>query len=51
MIHLQDAGDYVTCDFPNCKNHAVTEAVIYDDDGEDQGRELLCKDHAPAMAH
>lgn len=51
MIKLQDAGDYISCDFPRCPNKAINSFPITDDDGEDQGQESLCREHAPVWAH
>jgi hypothetical protein len=33
------------CDHLNCDLPATAESIIYDEDGEDQGTELLCKNH------
>lgn len=36
------------CDYFGCSLKAVAEFPILDDDGEDQGAEMLCAKHHPA---
>lgn len=47
MQKLHDDGDFYLCDYPNCNKAAVAESTIYDEDGEDQGCEMLCALHHP----
>lgn len=35
----------VLCDVPGCRKPARHEQIIFDEDGEDQGREMLCNSH------
>lgn len=35
----------VLCDAPGCRKPARHEHYILDDEGEDQGREMLCNAH------
>jgi hypothetical protein len=46
-MNLHDTDDYCLCDYPNCNKAAIAPNTIYDEDGEDQGIEMLCTEHHP----